>query len=391
MTQRLLNGAPAPFEGETIQVGALDSYEARAAPASSPVRWPPKPPRRSPRSTIRLVATTADSALTLPFDWYSSDEVLRRERNLIFARSWQYGGRAEQVAAPGAFLATDAGGIPILVVRDAEGACARFLNVCRHRAPFWPSGGGTRETTSAPTTRGRTTSMGRCAPPRARPRAGLRQGRLGRCCRPARYLGAVPLRQRRPRRRAARRPARRVARAGRGAARRRRDAVPPARSRASRRTGRSCVENFLECYHCAVAHPASRRRRRRTPTRTGSRRARVLVPVLGPARARGEAQPVPFLLAEHRAQRLPRSAEPLDRADSPAGAVAPTAILDYFFAPDADPAWIEEFFALRRPGRPRGHGARRVGAPRHGVRRARAGAAAAERRAAAVSLPGLAR
>jgi thymidine kinase len=29
MTQRLLNGAPAPFEGETIQVGALDSYEAR--------------------------------------------------------------------------------------------------------------------------------------------------------------------------------------------------------------------------------------------------------------------------------------------------------------------------------------------------------------------------
>ena len=29
MTQRLLNGEPAPFEGATIQVGALDSYEAR--------------------------------------------------------------------------------------------------------------------------------------------------------------------------------------------------------------------------------------------------------------------------------------------------------------------------------------------------------------------------
>jgi thymidine kinase len=29
MTQRLVNGSPAPFEGETIQVGALDSYEAR--------------------------------------------------------------------------------------------------------------------------------------------------------------------------------------------------------------------------------------------------------------------------------------------------------------------------------------------------------------------------
>jgi thymidine kinase len=29
MTQRLVSGEPAPFDGETIQVGALDSYEAR--------------------------------------------------------------------------------------------------------------------------------------------------------------------------------------------------------------------------------------------------------------------------------------------------------------------------------------------------------------------------
>jgi thymidine kinase len=29
MTQRLVNGEPAPFGGATIQVGALDSYEAR--------------------------------------------------------------------------------------------------------------------------------------------------------------------------------------------------------------------------------------------------------------------------------------------------------------------------------------------------------------------------
>src|SRR5581483_5621967 len=29
MTQRLVNGEPAPVKGETIQVGALDSYEAR--------------------------------------------------------------------------------------------------------------------------------------------------------------------------------------------------------------------------------------------------------------------------------------------------------------------------------------------------------------------------
>ena len=29
LTQRLLDGHPAPFEGATVQIGALDSYEAR--------------------------------------------------------------------------------------------------------------------------------------------------------------------------------------------------------------------------------------------------------------------------------------------------------------------------------------------------------------------------
>ncbi len=36
MTQRLVDGAPAPFDGETIQVGALDSYEARCRACFEP-------------------------------------------------------------------------------------------------------------------------------------------------------------------------------------------------------------------------------------------------------------------------------------------------------------------------------------------------------------------
>jgi len=36
MTQRLVDGAPAPFGGETIQVGALDSYEARCRACFQP-------------------------------------------------------------------------------------------------------------------------------------------------------------------------------------------------------------------------------------------------------------------------------------------------------------------------------------------------------------------
>jgi thymidine kinase len=35
-TQRLVNGTPAPFAGETIQVGALDAYEARCRDCFEP-------------------------------------------------------------------------------------------------------------------------------------------------------------------------------------------------------------------------------------------------------------------------------------------------------------------------------------------------------------------
>jgi phenylpropionate dioxygenase-like ring-hydroxylating dioxygenase large terminal subunit len=84
--------------------------------------------------------------LTLPFSWYSDEELLRRERARIFARSWQYGGRADQVAQPGSFLATDAGGIPILVTRDQHGDLRAFVNVCRHRGAVLTEGCGERAT-----------------------------------------------------------------------------------------------------------------------------------------------------------------------------------------------------------------------------------------------------
>jgi carnitine monooxygenase subunit len=91
------------------------------------------------------VATSA-SPFTLPFRWYTDADVLRRERSLIFARSWQYGGRAAQVAEPGSYLATDAGGVPVLVVRDDDGTLRAFINVCRHRGAVLVDGCGSRRT-----------------------------------------------------------------------------------------------------------------------------------------------------------------------------------------------------------------------------------------------------
>lgn len=92
------------------------------------------------------MATAPSAALTLPFSWYSDEDVLRRERSRIFARTWQYGGRAEQVAEPGSFLATDAGGVPILVTRDKAGELRAFVNVCRHRGAVLTDGCGERAT-----------------------------------------------------------------------------------------------------------------------------------------------------------------------------------------------------------------------------------------------------
>jgi phenylpropionate dioxygenase-like ring-hydroxylating dioxygenase large terminal subunit len=93
-----------------------------------------------------MAAPTSDPSLTLPFAWYSDEELLRRERALIFARSWQYGGRAAEVAEPGSYLATDAGGVPILVTRDRDDTLRAFVNVCRHRGAVLMDGCGQRKT-----------------------------------------------------------------------------------------------------------------------------------------------------------------------------------------------------------------------------------------------------
>jgi choline monooxygenase len=90
--------------------------------------------------------STAPDAQTLPFAWYSDEETLRRERRRIFARSWQYGGRADQVSQPGSFFATDAGGVPLLVARGQDGELRAFLNVCRHRGAILTEGCDRRET-----------------------------------------------------------------------------------------------------------------------------------------------------------------------------------------------------------------------------------------------------
>lgn len=70
---------------------------------------------------------------TLPAEWYTDKELFRLEQRRIFRRSWQYVGLTEQVAQPGDFLTLTIDTVPIVITRDLDGTLRAFVNVCRHR------------------------------------------------------------------------------------------------------------------------------------------------------------------------------------------------------------------------------------------------------------------
>jgi phenylpropionate dioxygenase-like ring-hydroxylating dioxygenase large terminal subunit len=201
--------------------------------------------------------TIADGR-TIPFDWYSDPAVLRLERERIFRRAWQYAGRTDQAAGPGAFFTCDLGGVPVVVVRDEEGGLRAFLNVCRHRGSLVCEGEGRRATLQCPY---HAWTYGLDGSLRAAPRSELVPGfdkeLLGLVALPVEAWGpfvfvspdpeAAPLAET-----LGELPALVDA-----------SGVDLGSLRFLKRAGgpeyaanwKVCSENFLECYHCQVAHP----------------------------------------------------------------------------------------------------------------------------------------
>ena len=85
-------------------------------------------------------------AATLPASWYFDPAALERERERVFARTWQLAGYAEDLARAGDFLTTEVAGEPVLVTCGADGRRRAFSNVCRHRAGPVACGKGNRAT-----------------------------------------------------------------------------------------------------------------------------------------------------------------------------------------------------------------------------------------------------
>jgi choline monooxygenase len=75
-----------------------------------------------------------ERAWTIPSPWYFDPRVYELEQRTVFARTWQFAGRAEQVAEPGQYVTTEIAGEPVVVVRGNDGVLRAFFNVCRHHA-----------------------------------------------------------------------------------------------------------------------------------------------------------------------------------------------------------------------------------------------------------------
>jgi phenylpropionate dioxygenase-like ring-hydroxylating dioxygenase large terminal subunit len=96
------------------------------------------------------VAAGLDAGHSLPARWYADPAQLAHEHERIFRRSWHYAGRTEQVAEPGSYLTADAGPVPLAVVRDRDGVLRALVNVCRHRGHPVLAGAGTCSTLQCP-------------------------------------------------------------------------------------------------------------------------------------------------------------------------------------------------------------------------------------------------
>jgi Rieske 2Fe-2S family protein len=69
----------------------------------------------------------------MPREYYTSDGILREERERVFANTWVCVGREADIAEPGAYFLADVAGESLIIVRDKAGAVRAHFNVCRHR------------------------------------------------------------------------------------------------------------------------------------------------------------------------------------------------------------------------------------------------------------------
>lgn len=77
--------------------------------------------------------TFVQGSMTLPGEYFTSQEIYDLERERIWLQRWVCVGRSSQADAPGEYFLADLGAENLIVVRDRTGGLNAFYNVCRHR------------------------------------------------------------------------------------------------------------------------------------------------------------------------------------------------------------------------------------------------------------------
>ncbi len=93
----------------------------------------------------KLLAASAmrvEEATTLPPACYHEAGLLDLEAQRLFRSGWVGVGRADRWCEPGDFAALDLAGVPLIVLRDRDGALRCFANTCRHRGARLVTGEG---------------------------------------------------------------------------------------------------------------------------------------------------------------------------------------------------------------------------------------------------------
>jgi choline monooxygenase len=312
---------------------------------------------------------------TLPYGWYTDPEILRREQERIFWPAWQYAGHTGQLpdagsavgkaddarredrgasgaAGPG-YFATQVGRTPVVVTRDRDGVLRGFVNVCRHRGFTIADGEQRRETLQCPYHAWTYGLDGRLrAAPRSEEEPDFPQDELGlvpvavdtwgpfvfanagREPEPlAQALGSLPAQ---------------VAELGLDV-----DSLTfHSRWQAEIEANWKIVcENFLECYHCQVAHPGFSEVIDVSPEAYVLSADGRLTTQHGPTRTAIPSGPLPrsqfhFLWPNLEINIFPGEPNISIGPSYPLTPERTYRFLDYFFGPDVEQAWIDDLLAF---------------------------------------------
>lgn len=103
---------------------------------------------------VRAIAVGFDPdparSMSLRAEAYTESKWAEADLEAIFARTWQWVCHVEMLAQPGMYVATTIAGMPVAVVRDGDGVLRAFYNVCKHRAHELLAGSGTTRTIVCP-------------------------------------------------------------------------------------------------------------------------------------------------------------------------------------------------------------------------------------------------